>query len=71
LNQLAEELGALTNVHASGNEITFGVSPDQQPSVVRNITANNKVAQPSAAIAKSITSQHAMVVDMGRDVITI
>jgi hypothetical protein len=71
LNQLAEELGALTNVHASGNEITFGVSPDQQPSVVLNIDANNKVAQPSAAIAKSITSQHAMVAGTGQAVIII
>jgi hypothetical protein len=71
LNQPAEELGVLTNVHASGNEITFGVSPDQQPSVVQNIIANSKAAQPSVAIAKSITSQHAMVAGTGRAVITI
>jgi hypothetical protein len=71
LTQPAEKLGALANVHASGNEITFGGSPDQQLSVVQNTTANNKVAQPSAAIAKSITSQRAMVAGMGRAVITI
>jgi hypothetical protein len=71
LNQPAEELGVLTNVHVSGNEITSGVSPDQQPSVVQNIVANNKVALPSAATAKSITSQRAMVAGTGRAVITI
>ena len=71
LNQPAEKLGALTNVHASGKEITFGVSLDQQLSVEQNTTANNKVAQPSAAIAKLITSQRAMVAGMGRAVTII
>lgn len=54
-NQLAAELGARINVPVNGNAITSGDSLGQPPNVARSIVANDKVAQQSDAIAKSIT----------------